>query len=379
MNCLRIAINDIRVVLKDRMVLFWWVALPVAFVFMFSFMFKDPSRQGTWIPVFRYDDHELAALFVEQLRTERYYIDEKPAADAHWIDDWSRALVIPAGFSTDILNGERVDLTLTQGQGSAERFLAAQTLLVRTLIKFNAAVAAVNLVERGWSADTKEAFVAALEEPGKLSIDVQQHFSLRPPPTGMAHTLPAYMVMFAMMMTVMYGGITLANERAEKRIHRLAATPVSPLEIFLGKMLGRMLQPVIQAVLLFTAGALLFGVQLGDHPSALVPVLFSFAFLCGALGLLFGVVFRTEQQITGVGILFTMVLAALGGCWWPLEIVPNSFKIIARLTPTYWAVRGLQDVMSFGRSWLDVLPECGILIAIGAVLTAIAIPLFKWE
>lgn len=379
MNVLRIALNDVRVVLKDRMVLLWWLAMPLAFVFMFSFMAGDRTQDGTWLPVVKLDEHELTDIFIDQLRAEKYWIEVKPAADEPAVRDWVRALVIPATFSSDILAGRRVDLSLTKGQGSPEKLLAAQTLLVRALIRFNGAVAAVDLIERGWSEETKQDLLAELAKPSQLTVATEQHFSLRPPPSGFAFTLPSYLVMFVMMMTVMYGGITLVYERSQKRISRLVAAPVSVPEIFAGKMLGRMLQPILQGGLLILAGVTIFRVNLGDHPSALIPVILCFAFFCGSLGLLFGVVFRTEQQVNGFGVLATMVLAALGGCWWPLDVVPQTFKTIALATPTYWAIQGLHDVMSFGKSWPDVLPECAVLIAFGAVLTAIAIPLFHWE
>ncbi len=379
MNVLRIALCDIRVVLKDRMVLVWWLAMPLAFVFMFSFMVRDQTQDGTWLPVVKLDQHELADVFINQLRAEKYWIDVKPAADERYVKDWSQALVVPATFSRDILAGKRIDLVLTKGQGNAEKQLAAQTLLVRALIRFNAAVASVDLIERGWSQETKDALTAEMGKAPLLSVETRQHFSLRPPPSGFAFTLPAYLVMFLMMMTIMYGGITLVHERAGKRIHRLVAAPVSIPEIFAGKMLGRMVQPVLQGGLLIAAGVTLFGVNLGDHPTALIPVVLCFAFFCGALGLLFGVLFRTEQQVNGFGVLATMVLAALGGCWWPLEVVPQAFKTIALFTPSYWALRAFHDVMSFGKSWLNVLPACAVLAAAGAVLTAIAIPLFHRE
>ena len=72
MNIWRIAVNDVRVVLKDRMILVWWLAMPLAFVFMFSFIVKDQSQDATWLPVFKLDDHPLATLFVDQLRAEKY-------------------------------------------------------------------------------------------------------------------------------------------------------------------------------------------------------------------------------------------------------------------------------------------------------------------
>jgi ABC-type multidrug transport system permease subunit len=378
-NVLRIAMNDVRVVLKDRMVVVWWLAMPLAFVFMFSFMVRDRTQDSTWLPVVQLDEHELANIFIDQLRAEKYYVEAKPAADVNQVGNWSRAVVIPATFSEHIFAGKRVDLSLTRGQGSPEKHLAAQALLVRALIRFNAAIAAVDLIERGWSEQSKQDLLAELALVPQLSVENKQHFSLRPPPSGFAFTLPAYLVMFTMMMTVMYGGITLVHERVEKRINRLVAAPVSVFEIFLGKMLGRMVQPMLQGGLLIAAGVTIFRVNLGDHPLALAPVIVCFAFFCGALGLLFGVVFRTEQQVTGLGILATLVLAALGGCWWPLDVVPQTFKTIALFTPSYWAIQGLHDVISFGKSWLDVVPECAVLAAFGAAIAAIAIPLFHWD
>jgi len=379
MNVLRIALNDIRVVLKDRMIIVWWLAMPLALVFMFSFIVRDRTQDNTWLPVFKFDNHEMADIFLDELRTDKYWIDVKTAGDEHWIDDWSRALIIPATFSQSVLSGERVDLTLTKGQGNPKKYLAAQTLLVRTLIKFNGAIASIDLIERGWSQESKKDLIAELNKPPQLSVETKQHFSLRPPPSGFAFTLPAYMVMFMMMMTVMYGGITLVEERTKKRISRLVAMPVSVLEIFLGKMLGRMLQPVLQGGLLIAAGVLIFRVSLGDHPLALIPVIISFVFFCGSLGLLCGVLFRTEQQVEGIGILITTVLGALGGCWWPLEVAPKIFQTIALFTPSYWAIQGMHDVMSFGKSWLGVLPECAVLTAFGIFFTCIAIPLFHWD
>ncbi len=88
MNVLRIALNDIRVVLKDRMIIVWWMAMPLAFVFIFSFINRDRTQDSTWLPVFKLDNHELADIFLDELRTDKYRIDVKTAADEHWIDDW---------------------------------------------------------------------------------------------------------------------------------------------------------------------------------------------------------------------------------------------------------------------------------------------------
>ncbi|MGH2479172.1 MAG: hypothetical protein ACRDHW_05920, partial [Ktedonobacteraceae bacterium] len=63
-----------------------------------------------------------------------------------------------------------------------------------------------------------------------------------------------------------------------------------------------------------------------------------------------------------VAIFGAMAFSALGGCWWPIEIVPETFKRIALATPSYWAMHGLQSVLYFGRSTEVLLFECPILL-----------------
>ena len=139
MNILRIAFNDIRISLKIRMTLFWWVALPMAFVFIFSLIIGDYTSDVTWLPIFNHDNHELADLFIEQLQSEGYVVQTRSLEEQHNIDKWVRALIIPKNFSQKILNGERVDLTLTEGHDRQEKNIAAQALMYKALIKLNTA------------------------------------------------------------------------------------------------------------------------------------------------------------------------------------------------------------------------------------------------
>ena len=78
-----------------------------------------------------------------------------------------------------------------------------------------------------------------------------------------------------------------------------------------------------------------------------------------------------RSMIILLAIFGAMVLSALGGCWWPIELVPETFKTIAMLTPSYWAMHGLQSVMYFGRSSEVVVFECPILLGF-ATLFAMA-------
>ena len=156
MNILRIALNEVRIVLKDRQILLWWLAMPLAFVFIFSFTVNDYTSDGIYLPVLQYDDHELADLFIEQLHGEGYWVQIRPREDEALISEWPRALIIPENFSQSILQGQRVDLILAEGSDTPERSISAKALLARVLVKLNTAVAAIDLVERGWNPETKK-------------------------------------------------------------------------------------------------------------------------------------------------------------------------------------------------------------------------------
>ncbi|HXK94572.1 MAG TPA: ABC transporter permease, partial [bacterium] len=136
---------------------------------------------------------------------------------------------------------------------------------------------------------------------------------------------------------------------------------------------------MLQILILLLSGNFLMQVSLGDHPLALLPVILCFALCCGCLSVLLGSVCTTEQQISSIGLLLTMVLAALGGCWWPMELVPPFLQTIAMFTPTYWGLHGFHQVMYFGKSVPDILVDCAILLGYAAVFILLAIPLFRLE
>ncbi len=379
MNILRIALCDMRRVLKDRQILFWWVAMPLGFAFLFGAMAGQRGPREAWIPVVNLDQHELSRIFCEQLRGEGYGVDIRPATDEVNAPALPRAVILPATFSADILSGTQATFTFLQGRGNMEQTLSAQARVLHTIVKFTGAMASADLIHREWNEDAKKKLLAELNKPQRLTVETPSHPSLRPPPAGMAFTFPAYLIMFVLVNTLMFGGVTLANERAQKQLIRLMAAPTLAVEIFLGKILGRLLQPMLQIVILLLLGDFLMHVSLGDHPLALVPVILSFALCCGSLSVLLGSICSTEQQISSLGILLTMVLSALGGCWWPMELVPPFLRNIAMFTPTYWGLHGFHNVMHFGKSFPGVIQDCGILLGYAAAFILIAIPLFRFE
>ena len=79
MNVLRVAIGDLKRISKDWQAAMWLLAMPLVFAYIFGSTMRGGGAQATWIPVINLDHHELADLFIDQLREEGYWIDVKGA------------------------------------------------------------------------------------------------------------------------------------------------------------------------------------------------------------------------------------------------------------------------------------------------------------
>ena len=73
------------------------------------------------------------------------------------------------------------------------------------------------------------------------------------------------------------------------------------------------------------------------------------------------------------------VLSGLGGAWVPLEIMPDGFQQIARVTPLAFVVEGFQDIIIRDLGLEAVLLNITVLIAYSLVFFAIAAWRFRYE
>jgi ABC-type multidrug transport system permease subunit len=359
-----VALWDLRRIIKDWHAAVWLLAMPLIFAFIFGNAFSGGGSQATWIPVIDLDRTELSASFIEQMCEEGYNVEIKQASDQAALKSvWPYGVVVPASFSENILKGQKVKVTVVKGTGGADRLLEVQACVTRAIVRLTTGLEEANICHRAWDDEARAALKAALMKPQLLTVTRKSDRGLRPPPRGFDLSLPGMLAMFVLQMVLTYGGATLLHDRVNGQFARLTMSPMHLREIFLGKVLSRIVLAMVQTGMLLVAGALLFGMQFGDHAFYLIPLVSAYAIFAGSLSVLGGVICETEKQVIQLAIFLSMILAALGGCWWSIEVVPDAFKTIAALTPTYWGMRGLQQVMYFNKSYQVLTVECPILLA----------------
>jgi len=73
------------------------------------------------------------------------------------------------------------------------------------------------------------------------------------------------------------------------------------------------------------------------------------------------------------------LLAALGGCWWPIEITPQWMQMVQQITPTGWTMDALHKLISFQSGAASVLPQVAILVAATIAMATLAVRKFQYE
>lgn len=360
-----LARHDLRLVLSDRGAVLWMLVLPVVFATFFGLVngagSDAPVIGRAALTIVDRDGSELSRAFVADLTAARLTV-LAPGEEGSDL----RTLTIPAGFQQHVAAGERVALQLDkQADASVEASLLAEARITAAITRLLARLAR----ERLGMADAGEA-------SDVVRVESRYAGRARRPPGGFQQSIPGMAVMFVMLVALTYGAASVSAARERGLLRRLATTPIRRVELVLATIAGRFVVAVVQISVLVGVGLaahLAFGVALGDRPWLLWAVLVVYALAVAPLGVALGAVIRDPDRAASSGVLATMIMAALGGCWWPLEVVPPTFKAIAKLFPTGWAMTALQDVISFGHGPAAVLPELGALLLFAAAATAVAV------
>ena len=175
------------------------------------------------------------------------------------------------------------------------------------------------------------------------------------------------------LITLLGGSIIFVRDRKDGSFQRMFTTPTRKGIYFIGKVLARMLMGLIQMVILVFFGMYVLHVNWGDDPLLLIAFLSCFSLAGTSFGLMMGAFTKTVKQADNLTTLFSMLMAALGGAWWPLEITPATYQTVVRALPSTWAMLGFNDIIIKGQGLSGVLLEGGVLLGFAALFMTIGI------
>lgn len=219
---------------------------------------------------------------------------------------------------------------------------------------------------------------ALVNRPRKLGLRVQSAGKAQRLILGFQQSVPGFIVMFTMQVSLTAGSVLLIVERRKGVLRRLASTQVSRASVVAGKLGARLAMGLIQVGVAMLVGRYWFGVDWGANLWAVLLLLLAYTTFCSALAVAFAGIARTEGQALAAGVILSSVLAAVGGCWWPVEVTPKWMQQAALLLPTGWAMDGLHKLISYGDSPASVALHLAGLAAATMVVGCVAVRRFRF-
>lgn len=362
---------------RDRIGLFFTFLLPIMIILLLGAAVPGGDLQ---LGLVQGDDGPLASSLVSSLRSTdgvalTNYDDVEALQRAVRRGRVTGGLVVPAGYDAAVRGGDQAGLSLVVDPASADA--AAVRARVDAVVADQASAVLAARVAAGTLPGVDFVQGLALAESagsstGTVAVSSAGSEGFR------SVTVAAYATIGELVLFIFLIGLTGAGDLVETRLlgvsRRELAAPLAPRTIVAGEGLGRFLISVAQAVVIVVFTLLLFRIEWGDLLGVTV-VIAAFGLVAAAGSLLVGTVARTPEQATSIGPVVGIALGMLGGCMWPLEIVPPALQTVGHLTPHAWAIDALVSLMGEGDRAVDVLPQVAVL----GVFAAVLLPLAVWR
>ncbi len=378
MRILDLMLKDLVQIFRDRKTLIFLVAMPVVMTIFMGFMMRgsaqtsDPRLTLGWV------DGDPQGALSQAIRTmfensgafDIMDVQQSQASEMVGSGKLAGAVIIPANFSQQTLEGTNAQITLL-GDESSNTGQQVLQLARPIILRLNSAAEIARMRNKTGS-NSQTALLTSFNQAIQAwsQMDAGQAVVNTEMATGNSEnednpynqTSPGILVMFSIFSLVTSATLLVA-ERKTRTLQRLMTTAMKPWQIIAGHLLAMFSLVFLQSVMLVVFGQLFLKVDYLRQPVGIILLVTSLGLWVAAMGLLIGVIAKGDEQVVLFSMVAMFAFAALGGAWFPLEGAGKAFSTIGHLTPAAWAMDGFQNILIRGLNLGSVLLPAGILLA----------------
>jgi ABC-2 type transport system permease protein len=404
-----IALKDLKIFFRDRATVFFFIVFPFMFIIMFNFLMRGVGGEDKRLElhlVTREGAGGMSQQIIGAMETRDESLLGPGEPKIVWDKDYDEARQAVADKKLAGFIAFPPDFTRALTTGSGTRLeVIANASDVNTRAALNGLAGAISS-QIGTNQVIIQASVSLLVENGVIPTDmdsinntVQQmmnkalsggpagaeasYLTFRTDKVGEVEAanpsnwvIPGYLVMFVFFAAALTAE-SIVRERQNRTLERLLASSVKRESILGGIFTGTALRGLIQIIIFWTFGILVFHVDLGLSPLAVIILSVLMVLMSAAFALMLATLARTARSAASLAVITSLTLAPLGGCWWPSFLYPNWLQNIARITPHAWATSGFNKLMVYGASFGDVVPSMLALLGFSVVFGVIAVWRFR--
>lgn len=353
---------NIRSYTRDRAALFWTLAFPLIFIFMFGFIFQGGNQSQLKLGWTDQDTSpaakQLRDAFAAQAGTELIDASKDDALAKMRQGDVDAVIVVPEGYGEGVTAG-------AAGSGGPTSIVVftdpSRSNLVASV--YQAVGAVLGVVNLG----------------GRPPLVVPQPETLQTENLNFISYFVPSMLGLSVMQVGIFAAIPLVADREKLILKRLAATPLKRWQLVGSNVLMRLLIALVQTFIIVGVGVAAFHVEItGSLLLALAFVaLGAMAFL--ALGYVIASFAKTEESANGMTSVVQFPMMFLSGTFFPIASMPDFLQTIARLIPLTYLADALRQVMVGGAAFAPLYVCAAVLVAWLVGCFFVASRTFRWQ
>jgi len=286
--------------------------------------------------------------------------------------DIEGGIVIPSNFTESILNGEQGTLIIITDQSNPQVSATIQAALTGAFDQMGISIAR-DRVQGLNSTLVNDNNSLAYVQP----YNVQTQGVVPGTPSYFDFIAPGIMAM-TVMMSVMTGlPVAISQEKEIGTLDGMMVAPINRLSIILGKTLAQTARGLLQGTVILVLAVFLFHVSIQGNILLVFALLLLGVFSFVGLGIVITSFAKDQEtaQMMMMTLMFPMMF--LSGVFFPIQQMPWYMQDISRVLPLTYAAQALRKVMVLGAGIPDITTELTVMIVFGAILTAIAVPVFR--
>jgi len=386
-HSLRIAWKDLVELFRNRLGLVLLVVMPLFMMVMVGFIYPSNGNSVSNLPVALvnedagYGNSTIASqtfiMGLQQInnRTGMMVLSNASSMgdikDRIQRGDLDGGIVIPSNFTASILSGEQGTLIIVTDQSNPQISATIQAVLSGVFDQMGTMLARQNV----------QVLNPAVNASNSLAIvkpyNVKTEGVVSGNPSYFDFIAPGIMAM-TVMMSVMTGlPVAISQEKEIGTMDGMMVAPINRLSIILGKTLGQTARGLIQGVIILALAVGLFGVTIHGSILLVFGLLLLGVFSFVGLGVVITSFAKDQETATMLMMTLMFPMMFLSGVFFPIQQMPWYMQDISKVLPLTYASQALRKVMVLGAGIPAISTELIVLIVFGAIMTAIAVPVFR--
>jgi ABC-2 type transport system permease protein len=212
---------------------------------------------------------------------------------------------------------------------------------------------------------------------GGLPVDVRLRPWYNPELKTTNFIIPGLVAIVLTFTLVQFTANGIVKEREFGTLEQLQVTPITRIELILGKIVPFVLIGYVQLTILVVMQEWLFGVETVGSMVAMYALNGLYIAAVLGLGILISTIATTQMQATQLSMMLMLPFVFLSGYIFPIDGMPTIFQWLSTLVPAKYAMQILRGLVLRGATVAELAQPIAMLALYTVVIISLAVLRFK--